>query len=43
MEKEPENKIARWAYAIYYGDQAEAEADVEGDENFRIIKAIGNW
>ena len=42
MEKQPENKMSRWAYAVYNGDQA--EADVEGDENFRIIKlVIGNW
>lgn len=41
MEKQPENKMARWAFAVYNGDQP--EADVEGDENFRIIKlVIGN-
>lgn len=40
MEKQPENKMARWAYAVYHDKQA--EADLEGNDNFRIIKAVLN-
>jgi tetratricopeptide (TPR) repeat protein len=38
MEKQPENKMAAWAYAVYHGDHP--ETGVEENENFRIIEAV---
>ena len=40
MEKQPENKMARWAYETYQGQSP--KTDVEGNENFRVIKALTN-
>ena len=38
IENQPESKLARWAMAAY-GDN-NAKTDLEGDENYRIIKAL---
>jgi hypothetical protein len=38
MEKQPENKIARWAYAAYMGERM--EIDSEGNGNLRIIREV---
>ncbi|MEX2231168.1 MAG: DUF5107 domain-containing protein, partial [Cyclobacteriaceae bacterium] len=37
-EKQPENKMARWAYAVYKGE--DMEIDSEGNDNFRIIREV---
>lgn len=36
-EQQPQNKMARWAHAVYNGKQA--EADVEGND-FRIVERV---
>jgi tetratricopeptide (TPR) repeat protein len=38
IEKQPESKLAQWAIAAY-GDN-NLKIDLEGDENFRILKAL---
>ena len=38
LEKQPESKMAKWAYAVYV-DQ-EVETDMEGNDNFRIIREV---
>ena len=37
-EKQPENKMAKWAHATYNGQ--ETETDIEGNDNFRIILEV---
>ena len=38
VQKDPESKLARWCVDIYHGKRP--EGNVEGDGNFRIIKAL---
>lgn len=38
QEKEPENKIAGWAYAVYHGEDVSRE--IEGNDSFRIIREM---
>lgn len=38
QEKEPENKIAGWAYAVYHGEDVPRE--IEGNDSFRMIREI---
>lgn len=37
IEQQPQNEMARWAHAVYHGEQA--EMDMEGNE-FRIVRDI---
>ena len=38
MEKQPENEMAKWAYAVFNGEKPKAPAD--GNDNFRLIKSL---
>jgi Tfp pilus assembly protein PilF len=38
LERQPDDKIAKWAYAVYSGRFE--PFDIEGDGNFRVIKVI---
>jgi Tfp pilus assembly protein PilF len=38
LEKEPESKVAKWAYAVYAGE--DANIDAGDNENLQIIKAV---
>ena len=40
LQKEPENKLARWCYDIYTNNSNQPDTNFEGDENFRILKAL---
>jgi len=37
-EKQPNNKMAAWAYAVYNGEVI--DTDIEGNDNFRIISEV---
>ena len=37
LEKQPENKMARWAYAVYKGETP--PQDVDGNDSFRVVRA----
>lgn len=39
-DEQPENQIAKWAYAVYNGKQP--SSDVEGNDNFRVIREISD-
>jgi len=38
VQKDPENKLARWCMEVYNGNRP--EGDLEGDSNYRTIKAL---
>jgi len=40
VDDQPENEVAAWAYAVYNGKSA--TTDLEGNDNFRIVRAILN-
>jgi len=40
LQKEPDNKLARWCFDVYRNKPSLIGDDLEGDENFRIIKAM---
>jgi hypothetical protein len=40
LQKEPENKLARWCYDFYTNTSNQPDTNFEGDENFRILKAL---
>ncbi len=40
LEKEPGNKLAGWCLDVYNGTITQPDSTIEGDENFRVIKAL---
>jgi len=40
IQKDPANKLADWCLHVYSGDIVKPDNTLEGDENFRIVKAL---
>ena len=38
MEKQPDNQMAKWAYAVFKGEKP--QTNVEGNDNFRVIRSL---
>ena len=38
MEKQPDNQMAKWAYAVFSGEKP--QTGMEGNDNFRVIRSL---
>ena len=38
MEKQPDNQMAKWAYAVFRGEKP--QTGMEGNDNFRVIRSL---